>query len=96
VSQYSHPSVIRADREASVADKQTKNTKRVVAATIAATLVAHGKAGPEDIADAIRVYRACLDELNKPPPKVAPDPEQERRDQTIVDHGNREAKRTIA
>ena len=37
--------------------------RRLVAATITAALVAHGKGAPQDIADAVRIYRACLGEL---------------------------------
>lgn len=44
--------------------------KEIVAATIATILFAHGKGAPEDIAEAIRVYRACLCELNEPLPDV--------------------------
>jgi hypothetical protein len=39
--------------------------KRLVAATITAALVAHGKGAPQDIADAVRICRACLGELGK-------------------------------
>ena len=42
--------------------------KRLVAATITAALVAHGKGASQDIADAVRIYRACLGELGKLPP----------------------------
>jgi hypothetical protein len=41
--------------------------KRLVAATITAALVAQGRGAPEDIADAIRIYRGCLIELAKLP-----------------------------
>ena len=42
--------------------------RRLIAATITAALVAHGKGTPQDIADAIRIYRGCLSELAKLPP----------------------------
>jgi hypothetical protein len=42
--------------------------RRLVAATITAALVAHGKGAPEDIADAVRIYRACLGEMAKQSP----------------------------
>ena len=41
---------------------------RLVAATITAALVAHGKGAPQDIADAIRIYRDCLGELVRQSP----------------------------
>jgi hypothetical protein len=42
--------------------------RRLVAATITAALVAHGKGAPQDIADAVRIYRTCLGELAKQSP----------------------------
>jgi len=66
--------------------------KETVAATIAAILVAHGKGSPGDIAEAIRVYRACLDELNKPHPA----PEWSKEDQAAIDRADTEAReRTV-
>jgi phage-related protein len=72
-----------------------KDKAHMVAAIIGATLAAHGKTKQKNIEKAVRAYRACLDELNKPPPAPEPDPEQERRDQAIIDQVNQEAKRTI-
>jgi hypothetical protein len=77
-----------------MAGKHTKHTKRTVAAIIAAALVAHGKGTPENIAEAIRVYRACLDGLNKP--ETVPDPEWSKEDQAAIDRADTEAReRTV-
>ena len=64
--------------------EQPKRTQRMVAATIAAALIARGNTAPEDIAEALRVYRACLDGLNDPQdepqsPYPPATPEQEER-----------------
>jgi hypothetical protein len=45
-----------------------KDTAHTAAAIIGATLAAHGKTKPKNIEKAVRAYRACLDELNKPRP----------------------------
>jgi len=59
-------------REAIMADR------RLVAATITAALVAHGKGAPQDIADAIRIYRDCLSELAKQSPGEPSSPSANR------------------
>ena len=58
-----------------------KDTPQLVAATITAALIAHGKTKPKNIKKAVRAYHACLDELNKP----RPTPQQGRKDQTLID-----------
>jgi hypothetical protein len=52
--------------------------RRLVAATITAALVAHGKGAPQDIADAIRIYRDCLSELARQSPGDASSPSANR------------------
>jgi hypothetical protein len=54
-----------------------------VAATIAAILVAHGKGTPEDVREAIRVYRACLRELKPPTSEPHHTPETPKQDEFL-------------